>query len=447
MEKVIVEKLDESGNTVDTIILTGANLADYMTSYPFENVQNDWRFTAYFIELRDVTVTKTWDDQNNKYNSRPESLTFTLTADGTALSDPAPIVTKNESLNNWVYTWKGLPRYHYNDDNVPVNVVYNAIEDPDSAKNYIHGELTMGTDGNYTITNKLETTNLNGAKTWDDGEDQDGIRPTSITVHVVDASGAAVGDPITVTPKEGHWTWTVSGLPKLDANGQEIAYSFTEDPITYNNNKIKEGYTFSIDGTTIINTHTPETIDIDVEKVWKDNNNADNKRPDSIQLTLVDMAGNEADADVNPITVSADTEWKGTFTHVPMKDGQSNTITYTVKEPTIPEYVSSVSAGTQISAYQYPTNISDVQPDQTETVSTLVNVPGGSDWHIQPGLTTDHIHATQVVFGSLNVAKATIKEYYADGAPVPNSERVFWKKQRGKCFPCGYRFCHYVHSV
>ena len=354
LEKVVVEKLNPDGTVAETTTYAGSTLTgDVLTHYDFTNVQTDWKITAYFIELRNVTVTKTWDDQGNQYNTRPGSMTFTLTADGTAVSNPAPTVTKNETSNAWVYTWKDLPKYHYNDDNQRVDVVYNATEGTDAPKNYTAGQLALGADGNFTITNKLETTTLNGAKTWDDGDDKDGIRPASITMHIVDGSGKTVGDPITVTPDaDGHWTWSVSGLPKLDENGQEIQYSFTEDEITYTNDNIKNGYTSTIEG---------------------------------------------------------------------------NTITYTVQEPTIADYVSEVSAGTQVSTYEYPTNISDASPDQDETTSNLVNVPGGSNWHIQPGLTTDHIEATEVVFGTLSVANATIKEYYANGAPVPNSERVFWK--------------------
>ena len=175
-------------------------------------------------------------------------------------------------------------------------------------------------------------------------------------------------------------------------------------------------------------TSGPDHMTIEVEKVWVDSNNQEGGRPASVELRLVDANGNLAAADVNPITVSAATDWKGIFTNVPVNDAGGNPIIYTIGEQPIPGYIYSVSSGEPINPYQYPTNISNVNPDQEETTTRpLVNVPGGDKWHIQQGLTKDHIAATQVVFGSLNIPDATLTEYYADGTLVPQAERVFWK--------------------
>lgn len=52
-------------------------------------------------------------------------------------------------------------------------------------------ESTVVTDG--SITNKLQTVNVSGTKMWDDAENQDGIRPDSITINLM-ANGKKVGE-------------------------------------------------------------------------------------------------------------------------------------------------------------------------------------------------------------------------------------------------------------
>ena len=64
---------------------------------------------------------------------------------------------------------------------------------------------------------------MSGSKKWDDSDDQDGIRPESITVDLY-ANGDKV-DSVTVTEEDG-WKWTFEGLPKYDG-GDEIEYTMS----------------------------------------------------------------------------------------------------------------------------------------------------------------------------------------------------------------------------
>lgn len=169
-----------------------------------------------------------------------------------------------------------------------------------------------------------------------------------------------------------------------------------------------------------------QNIDIDVEKVWQDGNNADNTRPQSITVEL-----KNGDSVVDTLTISEDNDghWKGTFENVPRYDGDHNEIQYTISEQPVEGYSATVSHGDIVSNYDYPTNVSNVELN-TDTVTTAkVNVHGSSKWYIQPGLRTDFIEGTQVVFNTsnLSVAKATLTEYDAQGNLVPNEERVIRK--------------------
>ena len=67
------------------------------------------------------------------------------------------------------------------------------------------GDMTTG----ITITNKYtpKVTNVEGTKTWDDSNNVDGKRPSSIIVYVKD--GDTIVDTITVTGDDTEESWTL----------------------------------------------------------------------------------------------------------------------------------------------------------------------------------------------------------------------------------------------
>ena len=88
--------------------------------------------------------------------------------------------------------------------------------------------ITGDTETGYTVTNthEPEKININGAKTWDDNNDQDGARPDSITIRLL-ANGSEV-DSKTVTETDD-WSWSFTNLPKYENEGIEIVYTITEN--------------------------------------------------------------------------------------------------------------------------------------------------------------------------------------------------------------------------
>ncbi|MCD8087779.1 MAG: Cna B-type domain-containing protein, partial [Oscillospiraceae bacterium] len=106
-------------------------------------------------------------------------------------------------------------------------------------------------------------------KDWDDAENQDGIRPESITVVLVE-NGETTDTTVTLS-EENNWTASFEDLPQY-ANSKEIEYTIQEVAVT--------GYTTEItgsaaDGYTITNTHEPETISVTVTKTWDDADDQD----------------------------------------------------------------------------------------------------------------------------------------------------------------------------
>src|SRR5699024_11663707 len=62
-------------------------------------------------------------------------------------------------------------------------------------------------------------------KTWNDAENQDGIRPESITVNLL-ANGKEVD--FTTLSEENDWSATFTDLSPIDENGVEIEYTIEE---------------------------------------------------------------------------------------------------------------------------------------------------------------------------------------------------------------------------
>ncbi|MBC8545257.1 DUF7601 domain-containing protein, partial [Bianquea renquensis] len=155
---------------------------------------------------------------------------------------------------------------------LPTGARYEVREDDYSSDGYaltmengagtaLSGQTITVTAAN-TYTGEVQT-EIEGEKTWELGG-HDVALPESITVRL--KNGDLLVEEITVTPDESskwHYTFTA---PKYDADGNEIAYTVEEAPIT--------GFIPSYDGYTIKNTYIPP-VEIDppiIEKVVEGEN-------------------------------------------------------------------------------------------------------------------------------------------------------------------------------
>ena len=266
---------------------------------------------------KDVTVsgTKTWKDENNKYG-RPESITINLTG---KIGDETVIEksTKASESTNWTYSFEGLPEYSKG-KLINYTISEEAVRDYNTEYN------------GYDITNTYnpETINISGTKTWEDKDNQDGIRPESITVTLYDHLGNEVGE--TTATKATNWTYTFDNLPKY-ANGKEIKYTVKETSQI-------NGYETIVKDFDITNKHTPETVSYKVTKVWNDNNNQDGIRPKSITVKLYKNGTLE-----KIVTISAANNWTYTFKDLPKYYGEGKPVIYEIVEDVVKGYTSNVS--------------------------------------------------------------------------------------------------------
>ena len=144
---------------------------------------------------------------------------------GTLPSDNTVSAVENGEVtlyagNQWKHTWNDLPQKS-GGKNITYTVKETSNIDGYSAK--VTGDVKTG----FVVTNshKPETIDIEGTKTWDDNNNQDGKRPREITVRLL-ANGTETATK-TVTKLE-NWKYSFTDLPKY-SDGQEIKYTITED--------------------------------------------------------------------------------------------------------------------------------------------------------------------------------------------------------------------------
>ena len=284
------------------------------------SMSSGFTITNTNTETVDVPVEKRW------VGPKGSEVTVRLLADGT---DTGRELRLNAG-NGWKGEFDGLPKYNADGSEVAYSVTEAEVAGVDSDKyeTAVAGDAASG----FTITNRnTETVEVSGAKSWDDDNDRDGVRPASITVNLM--RDGAKADSKTVTPDPaGTWAYSFMGLPKYDpADGHEYAYAVTEEVVP--------NYATTIDGADITNSYTPGRTSVTVTKAWADANNRDGIRPASVKAQL--YANGKPLGE--PVELSDANGWTHTWTGLFMKEAGKD-IAYEVKEVSVPRgYEASVT--------------------------------------------------------------------------------------------------------
>lgn len=277
-----------------------------------------------------ITGEKTWDDANNQDGLRPEAITVRLFNGQEEVASQRVV----EVNGRWTYEFTNLPKYvqgHENDDNYLIN--YTVQEDTVSGY-----ETTIN---GYDIINKHtpKLINISVEKIWNDDNNNDGLRPESITIRLYKGEGADKVEVTSITltsantTDSGSWTYEFTDLPERE-NGKKIIYTITEDEVS---NYAGEVTGNMEDGFTITNAHTNITRDLTVEKVWQDSSNNDGKRPESITIRLYKVIDKEfievPSTTVKLTSANATTNDNWTYTYKDLPKYENGTeITYIVRE-------------------------------------------------------------------------------------------------------------------
>ena len=302
-------------------------------------------------ETVDIPVSKVWNDNNNQDVNRTGSIIVKLLANG---NDTGKTLKLDES-NKWSATFEKLEKY-----NETGNEIIYTVEEEDTT-GYI-SIITGNQTGGYTITNKQETIDIPVTKVWNDNNNQDGLRPKSITVKLYE-NGKPTKQTAVLTASE-NWNYTFTNLPKYK-NQKLVTYTVQETEIEYYT--ATEGN--ESNNYTITNTHEPEQIKITVKKEWKDDNNRDGIRTNSITLDL-----KKNDTIIETITLDDSNSWTKTIENLKrFENGQE--INYTIEEKNIPQgYTVAVTKGNVVDKEVTYTVTNTHEPEKIE-------IPVQKEWN------------------------------------------------------------------
>ncbi len=279
-----------------------------------------------------VSVSKVWNDSNNQYGIRPNSITVNLLANGEKVDSKT--VT---AADDWKCTFTDLATK----DKDGNKITYTVSED--SISNY-NSEVTGSAADGFTITNTStytpptptptpSYTTFTVNKVWNLQAGQ--TAPSSVQVQLY--KNGVLYDTQSVTAAQ-NWTYTWASLP-LTENGSIINWTVQEvNP----DNAYQVSILSSANSATITNTPnalSPSTTQVTVNKVWKLDNGG--TAAASVQAQLYQNGAAYGD----PVTLSAATNWAYTWDKLPKADASGNAYTWTVKEVNVPSGFSSSVTG------------------------------------------------------------------------------------------------------
>ena len=270
--------------------------------------------------------------------------TFAVTADDTG--EQVGIITTDE---DGVGTITGLIKQAYTVQEIQAPTGYNLLEEPIKiSKDDFGNDLAISRD----VVNQKEKTSISGQKTWNDNDNQDGKRPSKITVNLL-ANGVKVASKEVKPDATGNWTYHFDNLDVVDDAGNVIAYTVSEEPVA--------GYETTVEGTNITNNRIPDMTEVVVKKVWDDKENKDGLRPEKISIRLL-ADGQE----VAVKEITATDNWQASFTDLPVyKDGKK--IVYTITEDPVAGYTSNIDGFTVTNRHIPPTTPPTTPPSTPPT--------------------------------------------------------------------------------
>ena len=324
-------KYNNQGNVINYSIeeqeVTTNDLKFYTKAVNGFNVTNTFKVPEEKVTPR---VTVTWEDSSNVNGKRPNNVKLVV-KDREGKKVKEATVTGNPTDEEWNKVFESIPKYDKNGDPIPYTVEEEP-NTPDGLKFYkikVSGDIDQG----FKVTNKFEVPDekieLTVNKTWADDNNANGKRPTSVK-YVLTGNGLTKEQVVTgSTTTDDNWSYKFTDLPKYNAQGNEIVYTVDEQEVNSGDFKF---YTKQVTGLNVTNTFTVpnDKIEVQVNKVWKDNSNANGKRPASIKYVLSGDTLTKEQTVIGNTTSNED--WSYKFTDLPKYNAQGNEIVYTVAE-------------------------------------------------------------------------------------------------------------------
>lgn len=270
------------------------------------------------------------------------SLTFVITGP----DERMPMTVTYGELKDGKFEMEGLAPGSYTVTEVdPDKLLEDFTYDPDSSISSVTIEVTKeGTEAGVlknvyatelptatptpVPTPITRTKDIPVSKSWVDNNNQDGNRPSSVTVYLY-ADGVPVAQAVL---NEGNgWAYTFRNVDQNDSSGREIVYTVGEEAVAM--------YTAEVNGYHIVNTYQPALTKASVRKIWDDQDNAVGFRPESIHATL---------SNGTTVVLNQENGWSATVDNLPtVVNGEAVQYTWTEQEVLGYEAVSASSNGTE----------------------------------------------------------------------------------------------------
>ena len=242
----------------------------------------------------EIPVSVTWDDAENQDGTRIEAVEAELYANGEATGNK---VTLNAE-NNWTAKFASVD---VKKDGTRIKYEVKGTE-ADGYDVSVAGDILDEKGLVLTYKHIPAVVNVSARVSWNDANNQDGIRPTDTLVQLY-ADGTALGDKVVIESNK-EWTKTWSNLPKYKA-GKEIAYSVIAYAVS--------GYTVKVTGNALEGykaeyAHNVQKMNVTVQNAWNDLDNVVDSRP--AQLVVEIYANGKTTG--KRVTLTEANNWKAT---------------------------------------------------------------------------------------------------------------------------------------
>lgn len=260
----------------------------------------------------EIPVSVTWDDAENQDGARIEAVEAELYANGEATGNK---VTLNAE-NNWTAKFASVD---VKKDGTRIKYEVKGTE-ADGYDVSVAGDILDEKGLVLTYKHIPAVVNVSARASWNDANNQDGIRPTDTLVQLY-ADGTALGDKVVIESNK-EWTKTWSNLPKYKA-GKEIAYNMIAYAVS--------GYTVKVTGNALEGykaeyTHNVQKMNVTVQNAWNDLDNVVDSRP--AQLVVEIYANGKTTG--KRVTLTEANNWKATVSGLD-RNASGKRIQYTVK--------------------------------------------------------------------------------------------------------------------
>ena len=397
-DETIPGKVDDAYNTNPSanVAENYEVVAEKMPANANGNMTVDQIVVTYYYKLKDPTITNSEIDKNStlaKVTEKDQAVPYTITysanvdtyigdaevtivdylpyaidldaseLDGGNYDENAKTITWTENITD-IDTFTNVKKQINITKNI--SLVYKDLDvTKANVSNRVTGTINLKTPEKTDTTEDTKDipteflVNVPVTKVWDDNNNSAGKRPTEVTMVLTSNDASDTNSPYKYTltslnadeTDSNKWTYTFPGLPKYDANGNEIVYTLSEELsniyYTAENSNVEQA------SKTITNTFKvpTDTIDVPVVKVWADNGNVANKRPTSIDFVLNGSDGSgpyRHTLTIDNVDSQDSNKWTYTFPGLPKYNSvNGDEITYTLSEENVNSdfYVASVDQG------------------------------------------------------------------------------------------------------